>query len=266
LPLRSFPPRFGYPIAICEIVDVTKTGMQAKTVKLGGRVPSAGPKGTFSSKSTPHRIFLLSPANASGRRAKLILGESAHSPLALRLRSQGVPLGEIFSSISGLYFRGKWAYARAYADPPPGIPGVLVITASGGLVSPDKSFRLEELRGIAAGDVDATNLRYRLPLERDARLLCGQMGAHCEAVLLGSIATPKYVEPLLGIFGERLMFPAEFVGRGDMSRGGLLLRRAREQVQLTYVPVAGTVCHGARPPKLPKLPLHFVRADEMSGS
>jgi hypothetical protein len=242
--------------------------MHPKTVESVGHVPSAGTHrpGTPSLRSSPHRIFLLSPANASGLRAKLILGDSAHSPLAQRLRSEGVPLGEIFSFISGLYFRGKLAYARAYADPPPGIPGVMVITASRGLVSPDQCFTLKELREVAAGNIDATESQYRRPLERDARLLCDQMGAHCEAVLLGSVATPKYVEPLVGILGERLVFPAEFVGRGDMSRGGLLLRCAREQVQLTYVRVAGAVCHGARPPKLPKLTRRFLRADETPGS
>jgi hypothetical protein len=88
----------------------------------------------------------------------------------------------------------------------------------------------------------------------------------CEVVLLGSVATPKYVEPLLGIFGERLMFPAEFVGRGDMSRGGLLLRYAREQAQLTYVPVAGAVRHGARPPRLPKLARRVRQEDDPRGS
>jgi hypothetical protein len=151
------------------------------------------------------------------------------------------------------------AYARAYAD-----VGTVVITASGGLVSPDKLFTLEEFRKISAGRVDARESRYRLPLERDARLLREHMGAHCEAVLLGGVATPKYVEPLLGIFEGRLMFPAEFVGRGDMSRGGLLLRCAREQVQLTYVPVAGSVRHGLQPPRLPKLKRR-ARADNMPG-
>jgi hypothetical protein len=228
---------------------------------------SAGtfPKGTPSLKSSRRRIFLLSPANASGLRAKLILGENGRSPLALRLRNEGVPLGEIFSFISGLYFRGKLTYARTHANPPPGIPGVVVITAAGGLVSPDKAFTLEELREIAAGSVDAGEPRYRVPLERDARLLCDHMG-DCEVVLLGSVATPKYVEPLLGIFGERLMFPADFVGRGDMSRGGLLLRCARQRVLLTYVPVAGAVLHGARPPKLPKLARRVVRKGTSGGS
>ena len=72
-------------------------------------------------------------------------------------------------------------------------------------------------------------------------------------MLLGSIASPKYVDVLLGIFGERLRFPAEFVGRGDMSRGGLLLRQAAEGAELDYVPVSGAVRRGARPPKLPPL-------------
>jgi hypothetical protein len=67
------------------------------------------------------------------------------------------------------------------------------------------------------------------------------------------VATPKYVEPLLEIFGERLLFPREFVGRGDMSRGGLMLRYASELKELTYVPVVGAVRHGTRPPKLAKV-------------
>jgi hypothetical protein len=218
------------------------------------------------SPSMRHRIFLLSPANASGVRAKLILGESARCQLAQRLRSEGVPLGEIFSFISGLYFRGKLTYARENAHPPPGVPGIVVITASGGLIPPDKVFTLEELREIAAGRVDAAEPQYRLPLERNARLLCQRMGAHCDVVLLGSIATPKYSEPLLPIFGERLMFPAEFAGRGDMSRGGLMLRCAREQVQLTYVSVAAAPRHGVRPPKLPKVKRRSVRAVNKSAS
>ena len=181
------------------------------------------------------------------------LRDCARTELAKSLRSQGVPLGEVFSFISGLYFRGKLTYARAYADPPPDTCGVFVITASGGLVPADKIFTLDELRAVATGDVHEANSRYRLPLERDAQQLRERMGLHCDAVLLGSVATSKYVEPLLGIFGERLLFPAEFVGRGDMSRGGLLLRCAREKIQLTYVPVAGTLKHGKRPTKLPKL-------------
>jgi hypothetical protein len=203
------------------------------------------------------RIFLLSPANAAGLRANLIISDGAKSPLAQRLRETGVTLGEIFTFISGLYFRGKLTYAKAFVQPPAGLAGVYVITACGGLISADTRLNADQLREISSGPIDATNPRYRLPLERDARLLCELIGKKCEVVLLGSIATPKYVEPLLGIFGERLLFPSEFVGRGDMSRGGLLLRCAREGVQLTYVPVATAVRHGAKPPKLSKRPRNF---------
>jgi hypothetical protein len=55
---------------------------------------------------------------------------------------------------------------------------------------------------------------------------------------------------LQGIFGARLLFPADFVGRGDMSRGGLMLRSVSSAEELRYIPVAGAVRHGARPPKL----------------
>ena len=87
--------------------------------------------------------------------------------------------------------------------------------------------------------------------------LLAEIGPDCDVVLLGSIASPKYVDVLPAIFGERLLFPIDFVGRGDMSRGGLLLRQAREGVELPYVPVPGAVRHGARPPKLP--PLDYAR-------
>jgi hypothetical protein len=231
-------------------------GRTVKSIRLVGYTP--GPSARVGSADQNksqgrRRIFLLSPANAAGARGKMILREAAAFPLAVQLREQGLPLGEIFSFISGLYFRGKLAYARAHATPPSGLPGIVVITASGGLVSPDRLFRLPDLREITSGDIGAGTPEYRVPLERDARLLCEHMGSESEVVLLGSVATPKYVEPLLEIFGERLMFPLEFVGRGDMSRGGLMLRYAREMRELTYVPVAGAVRHGTRPPRLPRM-------------
>jgi hypothetical protein len=64
------------------------------------------------SSAMPNRIFLLSPASCSGRRAEILLRERAAFDLAVRLRSgTGVTLGEAFSFLSGLYFRGKLAYA-----------------------------------------------------------------------------------------------------------------------------------------------------------
>jgi len=200
------------------------------------------------------RIFLLSPANASGVRAQMLLRQEAAFPLARQLRTQGLSLGEAFSFISGLYFRGKLAYASAFADPPKGLPGSLVITAGGGLIPPETMVTREYLWRISAVPVDADEPRYRLPLERDAKLLAAHLkGAH-EVVLLGSVATTKYVEPLLSIFGERLVFPAEFAGRGDMSRGGLMLRCVSAGLPLTYVPVVSGARHGSKPPRLPKLP------------
>ncbi len=230
-----------------------------KTIRLTGLTPEIADtsggvaRSVVAGRRGARRIFLLSPANAAGARAKMILREAATFPLAVALREQGLPLGEIFSFISGLYFRGKLAYARAHASPPTGLPGIVVITASGGLVSPDRLFRLPDLLDITSGDIAAGDEKYRVPLLRDAQLLCEHMGVECEVVLLGSVATPKYVEPLLEVFGERLMFPQEFVGRGDMSRGGLMLRYAAEMRELTYVPVVGAVLHGTRPAKLEKL-------------
>ena len=93
----------------------------------------------------------------------------------------------------------------------------------------------------------------RKPLEQSAMVLAREIGPDCDVVLLGSIASPKYVDVLLGVFGLRLRFPLDFVGRGDMSRGGLLLRRASDGQELEYAPIAGAVLHGARPPKLPPL-------------
>ena len=205
------------------------------------------------SSCIPKRIFLLSPANAAGVRGKLILNEDARFDLAMRLHWHGLPLGELFSFISGLYFRGKLTYARAFAQVPPDVPGIFVITACGGLVPPDQVISTAEVREMLTVPIEPSDPRYRAPLEREARILADRAGKRCEIVLLGSIASPKYVGPLLPILGERLVFPAEFVGRGDMSRGGLMLRHARAGIPLNYIPVATAVRHGTRPPKLPKL-------------
>ena len=209
--------------------------------------------------SVPRRIFLLSPVNAAGVRAKMIVSEKAKFRLAVQLREQGLPLGEVFSFISGLYFRGKMAYANAFGAASSITPGTYVIVAGRGLIPPHTIVTQEDLRKLSTVPIDHRDARFRDPLERDARALNGIVGPNCEVVLLGSIATPKYVEPLLGVFGVRLLFPSEFVGRGDMSRGGLMLRCARESVQLTYVPVASAQRHGPRPPKLPKPPRRRVR-------
>jgi hypothetical protein len=200
------------------------------------------------------RIFLLSPASCSGLRARMVLRREASFDLARRLRTpEGAPLGDVFSFLSGLYFRGKLAYAREFARPPEGAPGVFIITAGAGLWPADDFVTLTHLRSFARIAIDAAEPRYRRPLARASEELARRADG-CEIVLLGSIASGKYVDILGKVFGERLLFPAEFVGRGDMSRGGLLLRRVREGTELDYQPVLGAVRRGQRPPKLPKLP------------
>jgi len=199
------------------------------------------------------RIFFLSPANAGGDRAKLLLRSGANFDLAVRLRQGGAPLGEAFAFISGLYFRGKLTYSQAFAAPPEGIPGSFVITSGFGLVPPETIITQDHLQQIASIPIDAADARYRQPLEQACRALDEIAGPDCDLILLGSVATLKYLEPMFAVFGQRLLFPQEFIGRGDMSRGGLLLRCARAGVPLTYVPAGKLTHHGPRPPKLPRL-------------
>jgi len=201
-----------------------------------------------------HRVFLLSPANSSGERMRILLRPEAQFDLARRLRAGAATLGEAFEFTSGLYFRGKLLYSRTFARAPQGVPGALVIAPGAGLVPADAPVDAAQIVRLGKVPVDARDHRFRVPLEDSARLVLRALPAKAEIVLLGSIASAKYVDPLLGVFGERLLFPPSFVGRGDMSRGGLLLRCARSGEELEYAPVQGAVRHGPRPPRLPRLP------------
>src|SRR5213083_1752122 len=197
------------------------------------------------------RIFLLSPAYAGGQRARTILSDRAEFELARKLRGKnGAPIAEVFTFLSGLYFRGKIAYATAFARPARGRSGVFVITPTRGLIDARTRIHLDDLREFAEVDIHENDPRYRMPIERDARHLATTLSAQSEVILLGSIATGKYVDVLLADFGDRLRFPADFVGRGDMSRGGLMLRCAAVRQELSYLPVAGAIVNGKRPPKL----------------
>jgi hypothetical protein len=217
----------------------------------GLRRSSAGLKIARMKQSVGHRIFLLSPAYAGGERARMILRDQAQFPLARRLRGKsGAPIADVFTFLSGVYFRGKIAYANAFARPARGTSGVLVITPTRGLIDARTRIRLEDLREFAGVDIHEDDPRYRMPIERDARHLATKLSAQSEVILLGSIATGKYVEVLLADFGDRLRFPSEFVGRGDMSRGGLMLRCAADGQELLYIPVVGAIVNGKRPPKL----------------
>lgn len=187
------------------------------------------------------RLFLLSPASCTGARAKTVMRAEASFPLAVQLRTHGAALGDVFAFLSGLYFRGKITYARAFGR-------ALIITTNRGLLPPQTLVHIEDLQAMAGGDISSANPAYRMPLLADLMAHCGPSVG--EVVLLGSVATGKYVDVMTEVLGPRLMFPVDFVGRGDMSRGGLLLRCAQDGQELTYAPVQGTTLHGARPPKL----------------
>lgn len=189
------------------------------------------------------RIFLLSPARFGGPRTATLLRETADFELAARLRAGNATLGDVYSFISGLYFRGKLTYARTFGS-------ALVITPSRGLVAPDRAISVEELRQMGSISIEETNPAFREPLISTALDLFRSAAPRCEFVLLGSIATDKYASPLLDVMGERLLFPQEFVGRGDMSRGGLMLRSARSGSELTYIGLGSAVRQGKRPPRL----------------
>ncbi|MEX0802056.1 MAG: hypothetical protein WD688_01865 [Candidatus Binatia bacterium] len=159
--------------------------------------------------------------------------------MAKRLRSpEGAPLGEVFSFFSALYFRGKLAYARSFARPLIQNTGVLIITPTAGLLPDRAMVRLSRLRGFSRVPISMKNRRYRSSLLRAVRQLALEIGPDCEVILLGSVASGKYLDILSRVFGDQLRVPAEFIGRGDMSRGALLLRCVEEQRELNYIPVA----------------------------
>jgi hypothetical protein len=200
-------------------------------------------------------VFLLSPANTNGLRAQYLLFPRSPFAVAIALRARtGAPLADVFSFMSGLYFRGKVAYARAFAQPLANLEPAYVITSSHGLMPLDARITLARLRAFQKVPIDLDCSAYRKPFVRDLRTLRRRLPSDAKVVLLGSIASDKYVLPLGEAFGERLVFPTEFVGRGDMSRGGLLLRSAADGVELAYAPVLSAVRKGSRPPRLKPRP------------
>lgn len=193
------------------------------------------------------KIFLLSPASCGGKRAALLFNQHADFEVAKRVRAvPGAPLGEVFSFLSGLYFRGKLAYAKAFQNPPARVGGIHIITPTDGLRAPGALTTLDDLERFAEVPIEADEPRYRIPLDHDAHALSKAAGDKCDAVLLGSIATGKYVDILLPIFGARLLFPREFLGHGDMARGGMLLKRAASGEEFSYLPVSDPSRLGTR--------------------
>lgn len=192
-------------------------------------------------------MFLLSPAYCGGRRATLLLNPKSEAVTVREFRSGTMTLGRAFAFMSGLYFRGKLSYAERFGE-------ALVITPTRGLQPTSLPFDESLLREFAVGDVSVDNLEYRSALERDVSALAARLGRGSQVVLLGSVASGKYVDVLLPILGQRLRYPTAFIGRGDMSRGGLMLRSAASGLELDYDPLtAGVRPRGPRPPKLDPL-------------
>ena len=198
-----------------------------------------------------HDVFLLSPASCTGRRAAMLLREDSQMSFARQLREGDLTLGAAFTFLSGLYFRGKLAYARRFAS---SADDQLVITTNRGLLPADTFVTLKELQRMGCVPIDAADHRYRRPFKRAITELHAQLDDRTDIILLGSIASGKYVDILTQILGDRLLFPLEFVGRGDMSRGGLMLRCVDESRELTYAPVITATRRGQRPPKLDRRP------------
>ena len=179
-------------------------------------------------RQTGSDTFLLSPAHAGGRRANALLNEQATFTLARRLHGEGAPLGEVFSFVSGLYFRGKLAYASRFGG---AADQILVITTNRGLLPVGTMIRADDLRALGTGDISLRDETYRQALGRDVARLEGS-----RIVFLGSIATRKYLEVLGDALGDRLVVPRAFQGMGDMSRGSILLEAARLGQELPYMP------------------------------
>lgn len=202
---------------------------------------SRPPKGPENPSAQARKVFLLSPASTSGKRAELLFNTRARFALAQRLHDgEEVPVGEIFSFLSGLYFRGKLAYAERYARA--GLTGddVFIMTSNRGLVRPSSGITLQELKAFSATPIDLKNAEYRSTLENGIGVLVAGIRDDDAVILLGSIATGKYVDLLMPYLHDRLLFPAGFAGLGDMSRGSILLKSVQSGVELEYLSVKGS--------------------------
>jgi hypothetical protein len=201
----------------------------------------------------PQRIFLLSPASTSGLRAKQLMSPRAQFPTALRFQAGEVMIAEAFAFMSALYFRGKIAYALHFGGP----ENSFIIAPGFGLVPPTWTLDQERMKKMSRTDVDVKDRRYVKTLRDTATKVATTLDGDAEVVLLGSVASGKYVDILLPIFGDQLRFPHAFAGLGDMSRGGLMLRAVRANVELEYVTLDKPRHRGAGGSG--KMPLHLLR-------
>src|SRR5260370_28213666 len=101
------------------------------------------------SMKKPRRVFLLSPANTGGLRGAMLMRDDLQFDLGKRLHGGVATIGEVYAFISGLYFRGKIAYASAFPSPPGGVPASLLIVPGARLVPPARCLSIERPRAIS---------------------------------------------------------------------------------------------------------------------
>ena len=231
--------------------------MRRPSAAVGSKRMQAHARGTSEEtpRPAPPRVFLLSPASATGRRACQLASPRARFAAAERFRSpEGVAVEEAFSFMSALYFRGKIAYARRFAGSREEVSGepILVIAPGFGMVPPHWPVTVERLRKLARTEVDPRCRAYARPMREQAEILAGRLAAGTQVVLLGSIATGKYLDLLLPALGSRLFYPSAFAGAGDMRRGSLMLKAARAGVELGYSPLLGRTGRAGGKPRMAK--------------
>jgi hypothetical protein len=224
------------------------TRRPTKQIRFHGHTPVPAETDFVCSTSSNPNIFLLSPADASGRRGQMLLNPKSQFELAQRLRTSGITLGEAYSFMSSLYFRGKLSYAATFANQTHDQPSIQIITPTRGLLSPHTTLNLSDLSDLGLERILEKNPRYRDPLERDLRKLSESLGTEGKVIFLGSLGTKRYIPLLKEILGNRILVPRDFLGMGNMKRGAVLLRCVREHRQLSYVTLADTEV--TRKPKL----------------
>ena len=151
-------------------------------------------------------------------------------------------------------------YASRFGRPPPSLPPALVITPTRGLQSPSLPISRSLIEEFASLDWHRPTRAFWIRSSRVRVSFVHRSSQRCAWSCSGASRRAGTSSRWRASSRAGCNYPAEFVGRGDMSRGGLLLRHAEEGRELDYVPLAaGLTRHGAKPPKLPPLPRAATR-------
>ena len=97
-----------------------------------------------------------------------------------------------------------------------------MITPNRGLLAPSVRMTLDDLARLAKTDIDPCAEEFRKPLQQDAKALAEALGPRGQPVLLGSIATPKYVDVLLVSLSAGASFPGRIRWSGRHEPWGSL--------------------------------------------